>query len=136
LRRCVYDYGPREADDQQRRGKRRQAVIVEHEAEGGGDHSKRERVNVRPQQVIDGSDEGENAEGLIAKEKDRNLPHHASGRIEAHFAGKAHRRILDQEVAEIKRIAECGGTERDQQIGGARRRQEGSRMHRRNLPRR
>jgi hypothetical protein len=135
LRRCVYDYGSREADREQRRGECRKAIIVEHEAEGGGDHPDGKGVNLRPQQVIDGSDEGENAECLIAEEKDRNLPRHAGGRLEPGFTGKPHRRILDHEIAQKQRIAERRGTECNQQIGDAGRRQEGSRMHGRNLPR-
>jgi hypothetical protein len=136
LRRRVYDYGSRETDDEQSGGERRKTVIVKYEAEGGGGHAKSEGVNLRSQQVTDGSDKSEDAEHSIAKKKDRNLPHHAGGRAESGLAGKPHRRILDHEITHIQRITECGGTQRNQQIGGARRGQEGSRMHRPNLPRR
>src|SRR5207253_1158136 len=98
--------GPCKSQNKQADRDTRQADIVEHDAEAGGDQPAREQNNRRPEQVQGRDDERDDAEYRIAKQVGRQQTGLAKHGLETGVARQRYRRELNRKIAQIQRATD------------------------------
>ena len=120
-RRRAGGYGSCKADDQKSESHRRKSVAVENDAKSRRDYRRPEYKEVRTRQMDDGERDGRDPEQSVLKKKNDNAPDGTARGGSTDLAFERDRRSLEQHVAEIERVTECGATDGDQKVGGTRR---------------